>query len=162
MSETMEEVYDKLTELKDSNKKLENDNKEHENEIINNKKDIENANQEIEQIMKDLIEQGGFKEEEMIELKMLIKLIDTSDKEFKEHKSNMIKCLNLLISFSNQYLENYKLSIQEANKEESKEDQLNELLLLSKEELVGMCKDNDLPHTGSKKKLAEKIMTLYE
>ena len=38
MSETIEEVYDKLTELKDSNKKLENDNKEYESEIINNKK----------------------------------------------------------------------------------------------------------------------------
>jgi len=156
----MEEVYDKLTELKDSNKKLENDNKEHESEIINNKKNIENANQEIEEIMKELIEQGGFKENEMAEIQIIKNLINNSDK--KEHKSNMIKCLDLLILFSNQYLENYKLSIQEANKEESKEDQLNELLLLSKEELVGMCKDNDLPHTGSKKKLAEKIMTLYE
>ena len=90
MSETMEEVYDKLTELKDSNKKLENDNKEHESEIINNKKNIENANQEIEEIMKELIEQGGFKENEMAEIQIIKNLINNSDK--KEHKSNMIKC----------------------------------------------------------------------
>ena len=98
----------------------------------------------------------------MTEIQMIKKLINNSGKEFKDEKLNMIKCLDLLISFSNQYLENYKLSIQEANKEESKEDKINELMLLSKEELVGICKDNELPHTGSKKKLVEKIITLYE
>ena len=87
----MEEVYDKLTELKNTNEKLKNDNKNHENEIINNKKNIENANQEIEEIMKELIEQGGFKEEEMTEIQMIKKLINNSGKEFKDEKLNMIK-----------------------------------------------------------------------
>ena len=162
MSETIEEVYDKLTELNSTNKKLENDNKNHESEIINNKKDIENANQEIETIMKDLIEQGGFKEDTMIELQMLTKLINISTGEFIEHKSDMSKCLNLLVTFSNQYLESYKLSNQADNTEQIKEDKLNELLQMSKEDLVDMCKEHELSHTGSKKKLAERILSLYD
>ena len=66
-------------------------------------------------------------------------------------KLNMIKCY-LLISYD-QCLENYKLSIQEANKEESKEDKINELMLLSKEEkLIVICKDNELPSILEAKK----------
>ena len=162
MTETIEDVYDKLKELKDTNEKLEHENKHHESEIINNKKDIENANQEIETIMKDLIEQGGFKEDTMIELEMLTKLISTSTGEFIEHKSDMTKCLNLLVTFSNQYLESYKLSNQVDNTEQVKEDKLNELLQMGKEDLVDMCKEHELSHTGSKKKLAERILSLYD
>ena len=36
--EAIDEVYDKLKELKDNNEKLENDNKDHESKLINNKK----------------------------------------------------------------------------------------------------------------------------
>lgn len=159
--EAIDEVYDKLIELKDNTEQLENDNKNHESKLINNRKNIEEANLEIEKIMKDLIQKGGIKKEEIDELNMLFKLIDNASGEFSNHKTKMEKCLNLLITFSNQFLEAYKTS-EEDNSEEVKEEKLNELLQMSKEDLVDICKDNDLSHTGSKKKLAERIIEIYD
>ena len=160
MSETIEEVFDTINELKDSNEKLESDNKIKENEIINNKKSIEEANQKIEKIMKELVEKGGFDKENMIELIMLNKLINLSQGEFSEHKSSMSKCLDLLINFSNQFLEIYK-SNEEEDSLDNYEEKLKELMSMSKEDLVDMCKDHDVSHTGSKKKLAERLLDIF-
>lgn len=160
MSETIEEVFDTINELKDSNEKLESDNKIKENEIINNKKSIEEANQKIEKIMKELVEKGGFDKENMIELVMLNKLINLSQGEFSEHKSSMSKCLDLLINFSNQFLEIYK-SNEEEDSQDNYEEKLKELMSMSKEDLVEMCKDHDVSHTGSKKKLAERLLDIF-
>ena len=160
-NETIEEVYDTINELTENNEILETNNKNHENEIVNNKKDIEESNQKIEKIMKDLIDGGGFQKDEMTELKMLFTLINNSSGEYETCKNSMSKCLELLINFSNQYLEIYEKSNSTETTEVSSEDKLNELLLMSKEDLVEMCKDNDISHSGSKKKLAQKILDTY-
>lgn len=74
--------------------------------------------------MKDLVESGGFDKDNMKELQMINKIIENCNGEFLEYKNSMSKCLELLINFSNQYLETYKTS-QEENNEVSYEDKLN-------------------------------------
>lgn len=160
-NETIEIMYDTINELQDNTEKLLNDNKIKESEIISNKKNIEKANQKIEKIMKDLVESGGFSFEQTNELKILSKLINNSKGEFEEHKIQINKCLELIINFANQYLDIYKKQNEEVENVVSEEEKLNELLEMSKEDLVDLCKDHDLSHTGNKKKLAKNLLSIY-
>ena len=161
-TETIEDVYDTINSIKINNEKLENDNKVHENEINNNNKNILESNQKVEEIMKDLIETGGFDKNLTPELKLLNELINSSSDEFSIHKNKMIKCLDLLINFSNKYLDIYKKNnlLEESDSNITKEEKIEELLQLSKEDLSDMCKDYDISHTGSKKKLAGKLVSV--
>lgn len=161
-NDSIEKVYDTINTLIDNNEKLEKDNLNHENLIVNNKKSIEISNQQIEKIMKDLIEGGGFQIDEMLELKILTKLINNSSGEFEKHKNSMIKCIEFMADFANKYLEIYRKQNEEEEKVVSQEEKLNELLQMSKEDLVDLCKEHDLSHTGSKKKLAERLISIYE
>ena len=155
-TESIEDLYDTMNELKLTSKKLLEDNKTYENEINNNNKDIEDANLQIEKIMKDLILNGGFQKDTMIELKILNEIINNSDEKYSEHKNAIHKCIDMLINFSNQYLEIYKN--QEEETEDIEENKEDTLLKMSKDELIDLCKEYDLPCTGTKKKLAERII----
>ena len=155
-TESIEDLYDTMNELKLTSKKLLEDNKTYENEINNNNKDIEDANLQIEKIMKDLILNGGFQKDTMIELKILNEIINNSDEKYSEHKNAIYKCIDMLINFSNQYLEIYKN--QEEETEDIEENKEDTLLKMTKDELIDLCKEYDLPCTGTKKKLAERII----
>ena len=87
---------------------MKKDNEELESKLNSNKQNIIEAQQKLEQIMKDLIDAGGFQKEETVELVMLTKIIEDSNDE--NNKTKMKKCLDLLINFSNQYLDIYKKS----------------------------------------------------
>lgn len=161
-NKSLELVYDTINQLQDNNEKLENDIKLHENKIVNNKKNIEESNQKIEKIMKELINDGGFNMDETNELKLLNKLINTSSGEFEKHKNSLNKCIELLVIFSNKFLDIYKKTNEEVENPVSEEDKLNELLQMSKEDLVDLCKEHEISHTGSKKKLAERLLSIYD
>lgn len=157
MSENIDYIYDEITEIENENETLKKDNEELESKLNSNKQNIIEAQQKLEQIMKDLIDAGGFQKEETAELKMLDKIIEDSSND--NNKIKMKKCLDLLINFSNQYLDIYKKSTEENETEEKTyEEKLDELLQMSRPELVDMCKDKDLSYTGSKKKLAERLL----
>ena len=157
MSENIDYIYDEITEIENENETLKKDNEQLESKLNSNKQNIIEAQQKLEQIMKDLIDAGGFQKEETAELQMLYKIIEDSNNESNRIKMN--KCLDLLINFSNQYLDIYKKSTEEEeNNENTYEEKLNELLQLSRPELVDMCKDKDLSYSGSKKKLAERLL----
>ena len=153
----IDDIYDEIIELESENKTLKKDNESLESKILSNKQNIIEAEQKLEQIMKDLINTGGFKIDETSELIMLIELINNSDNKFNKNK--MTKCVELLINFANQYLDIYQKANEVNDKEEeSYDEKLSELLLMSKDDLVDMCKDKDLSYSGSKKKLAERLL----
>ena len=153
----IDDIYDEIIELESENKTLKKDNESLESKILSNKQNIIEAEQKLEQIMKDLINTGGFKIDETSELIILIELINNSDNKFNKNK--MTKCVELLINFANQYLDIYQKANEVNDKEEeSYDEKLSELLLMSKDDLVDMCKDKDLSYSGSKKKLAERLL----
>ena len=95
MSENIDYIYDEITEIENENETLKKDNKELESKLNSNKQNIIEAQQKLEQIMKDLIDAGGFQKEETVELVMLNKIIEDSNDG--NNKTKMKKCLDLLI-----------------------------------------------------------------
>ena len=98
MSENIDYIYDEITEIENENETLKKDNEQLESKLNSNKQNIIEAQQKLEQIMKDLIDAGGFQKEETAELQMLYKIIEDSNNESNRIKMN--KCLDLLINFT--------------------------------------------------------------
>ena len=80
---------------------------EYENEEITSSSSEDELLVHQGEILKQLYEDGGLGVENIIEIKYLMELIKYVPENYKDKQDSIIKCLELLINLSNQFLHLY-------------------------------------------------------
>tara|TARA_R110002126_G_scaffold954_3_gene5707 strand:- start:3771 stop:4049 length:279 start_codon:yes stop_codon:yes gene_type:complete len=80
---------------------------EYENDEITSSSSEEELLAQQGEIFKQLYEDGGLGVENIIEIKYLMELIKYVPENYKDKQDSIIKCLELLINLSNQFLHLY-------------------------------------------------------
>ena len=66
--------------------------------------DVDNVHKHFDNVMKKLVDEGGLRVENIIEIRYMMELIKHVPENYKDKQESIAKCLELIINLANQFL----------------------------------------------------------